>query len=118
MKKTRAYYKELLDLGYTKGKRLSKEEKQLFFRQQETGAASDNIVFGADASGDLYEVEDIDAEEFMKKSNFLTIRNLRAIKRCLIFIVVLLAIGIAVGLIAGISALSQPDPVTIGTNLR
>ena len=118
MKRTREYYKGLLDLGYTKGKRLSKEEKQLFFRQREMGAVPNNIVFGDDASGELFEVEDIDAEEFMKKSSFLMIRHLRAIKRCLIFIVVLFAIGIAVGLIAGIAALSQTDPTTIGAGLR
>lgn len=116
MKKTREYYKELLDLGYVKGQGLTLEQIRQY-RQGvlPPGVTPENIVQRDTA--DIY-VPDIDAEEFMKKSNFLTIRNLRAIKRCLIFIVVLLAIGIAVGLIAGISALSQPDPVTIGTGLR
>ena len=107
MKKTREYYKELLDLGYTKGRKLSKEEKKLFFRQQEVGAAPDNIVWGAESTGDLYEVEEPDSEEFMKKSYLLTIRHLRTIKNCLIFIVALIGIGLSVSAIAWLVAATQ-----------
>ena len=81
MKKTREYYKELLDLGYTKGRKLSKEEKQLFMKQQQSGSAPDNIVWASDTTDDLYEIEEPDGEEFMKKSQFLVIRHLRTIKK-------------------------------------
>ncbi len=107
MKKTREYYKELLDLGYTKGRKLSKEEKKLFFKQQEIGSVPANIVWVADSTDDLYEVEEPDNEEFMKKSQFLMIRHLRTIKRCLIFIVVLIAVGLSVSAIAWLITATQ-----------
>lgn len=107
MKKTREYYKELLELGYVKGRKLSKEEKQLFMKQQQSGSAPDNIVWAADATDDLYEIEEPDAEEFMKKSQLLTIRHLRTIKKCLVFIVVLIAIGLSVSAIAWLVAATQ-----------
>lgn len=107
MKKTREYYKELLDLGYTKGRKLSKEEKQLFIKQQESGSAPVNIVWASDTTDDLYEIEEPDGEEFMKKSQFLMIRHLRTIKRCLVFIVVLIAVGLSVSAIAWLIAATQ-----------
>lgn len=107
MKKTREYYKELLDLGYTKGRKLSKEEKQLFIKQQESGSAPVNIVWASDTTDDLYEIEEPDGEEFMKKSQFLMIRHLRTIKRCLVFIVVLIAVGLSASAIAWLIAATQ-----------
>ncbi len=71
----------MLDLGYTKGRKLSKEEKQLFMKQQQSGSAPDNIVWASDTTDDLYEIEEPDGEEFMKKSQFLVIRHLRTIKK-------------------------------------
>lgn len=107
MKKTREYYKELLDLGYVKGRKLSKEEKQLFMKQQQSGSSPDNIVWASDTTDDLYEIEEPDGEEFMKKSQLLMIRHLRTIKRCLVFIVVLIAIGLGIAALAGFTAITQ-----------
>lgn len=111
MKKTREYYKEyykeLLDLGYVEGQELTPEQVRQY-RQGilPPGVRPENIVQWG--TTDIYKyVPDIDAEEFTKKSQFLTIRHLRTIKRCLIFIVVLIAIGLSVSAIAWLVAATQ-----------
>lgn len=107
MKKTREYYKELLDLGYVKGQELTPEQMRQY-RQGilPPGVTPGNIVQWG--TTDIYKyVPDIDGEEFMKKSQFLMIRHLRTIKNCLVFIVVLIAIGMGMGVIAGLAAIMQ-----------
>ena len=111
MKKTREYYeeyyKELLDLGYVEGQELTPEQVRQY-RQGilPPGVRPENIVQWG--TTDIYKyVPDIDGEEFMKKSQFLMIRHLRTIKRCLVFIVVLIAVGLSVSAIAWLIAATQ-----------
>ena len=111
MKKTREYYKEyykeLLDLGYLDGQELTPEQVRQY-RQGilPPGVRPENIVQWG--TTDIYKyVPDIDGEEFMKKSQFITIRHLRTIKKCLVFIVVLIAINLGASVIAGLAAIMQ-----------
>ncbi len=101
MKKTKEYYKDLLFLGYTQGERLTKEEviqyKSSLASNQPT---PENIVYGLDER--LYKVDDVDDEEFNRHSSLLLIKNLRTIKKCLIFLVVLIAVGLVFGAMASL----------------
>lgn len=107
MKKTREYYKELLDLGYVEGQELTPEQ----VRQYEQGILPPGVRPENIVNWPTYEYytycPDIDSEEFMKKSQFITIRHLRTIKKCLVFIVVLIAINLGASVIAGLAAIMQ-----------
>lgn len=107
MKKTREYYKELLDLGYVEGQELTSEQMRQY-RQGilPPGVRPENIVNWPTYEYYTY-CPDIDSEEFMKKSQFITIRHLRTIKKCLVFIVVLIAINLGASVIAGLAAIMQ-----------
>lgn len=107
MKKTREYYKELLDLGYVKGQELTPEQVRQYKQGMlPPGVTPENIVNWPTYERYTY-CPDIDAEEFMKKSQLLTIRHLRTIKKCLVFIVVLIAIGLGIAALAGFTAITQ-----------
>ncbi len=107
MKKTREYYKELLDLGYVEGQELTPEQVRQYKQGiLPPGVRPENIVNWPTYEYYTY-CPDIDSEEFMKKSQFITIRHLRTIKKCLVFIVVLIAINLGASVIAGLAAIMQ-----------
>lgn len=107
MKKTREYYKELLDLGYVEGQELTPEQVRQYKQGiLPPGVRPENIVNWPTYEYYTY-CSDIDSEEFMKKSQFITIRHLRTIKKCLVFIVVLIAINLGASVIAGLAAIMQ-----------
>lgn len=100
MKKTRAYYEALLDLGFVKGENLTKaEEKQ----------HKANLINGVEGDANIAEVgsgvyrrvtDEPDMEAFIKWYMLKSLYFSRAIRSCLVFFVVIAVIGIAIGLLA------------------
>lgn len=95
MKKTREYYTDLVDLEYTNGRVLTRGEEDSVCKH----GVPENVISTQEG---LIAVEDIDAEEFLKKSNFLMIRRLmeiskelHTIKLCLLFLSILAGIAVA-----------------------
>lgn len=100
MKKTRAYYEALLDLGFAKGEKLTKaEEKQ----------HKANLINGVEGDANIAEVgsgvyrrvsDEPDMETFIRMYMLKSLYFSRAIRSCLVFFVVIAVIGIAIGLLA------------------
>ena len=103
MKKTKEYYKDLLFLGYDQGERLTKEEVMQYKNSLASNQPTpENIVYGLDQR--LYKVEDVDDEEFTRHSSLLLIKNLCTIKKCLVGIVVLIAVGLFFGVVGALTS--------------
>ena len=96
MKKTRAYYEALLDLGFVKGEKLTKSEEEQHKANMRNGIEGD-----ANISGVYRRVNDEpDMETFIKMYMLKSLYFSRAIRSCLVFFVVIAVIGIAIGLLA------------------
>lgn len=100
MKKTRAYYQALLDLGFAKGEKLTKAEEEQHRANLRNGVEGDANI--AEISPRIYRRvnDEPDLETFIRMYMLKSLYFSRAIRSCLVFFVVITVIGIAIGLLA------------------
>lgn len=100
MKKTRAYYEALLDLGFVKGEKLTKAEEKQHKANLINGVEGDANI--AEVSSGVYRrvTDEPDMETFIRMYMLKSLYFSRAIRSCLVFFVVIAVISIAIGLLA------------------
>lgn len=100
MKKTRAYYEALLDLGFVKGENLTKAEEEQHRANMRNGIEGDANI--AEVGAGVYRRvnDEPDMETFIRMYMLKSLYFSRAIRSCLVFFVVIAVIGIAIGLLA------------------
>ncbi len=100
MKKTRAYYEALLDLGFVKGENLTKAEEKQHKANLINGVEGDANI--AEVSSGVYRrvTDEPDMETFIRMYMLKSLYFSRAIRSCLVFFVVIAVISIAIGLLA------------------